>query len=189
MQNELKDMKKISFVSDGWTNVSGNHLINFVADIPGHPAYFLNVSDAKLEKMTGEILLRSQKKKLLRSIVTDNAPNMQVAWRIIERDHPHICCNGCGSHTESLLLKDACEISRVAAVLNKAQELTHFVKDRSSVLEKFKQIQVEMKNYGVIHLQCGLCHISETRFGYHERCLRHVMDNSKELESLTARIK
>ena len=40
------------------------------------------------------------------SFISDNAPVMKSAWRIIEEKYPHISASGCGAHRVNLLVKD-----------------------------------------------------------------------------------
>jgi hypothetical protein len=102
----------VSIVSDGWTNVRNQHLINFLGDF-ATGAIFLaahysssiisssqNISDLLLKRINdvgpSNVIL----------VITNNAANCKGAGKIIERVHPHIFWFGCLVHTLNLLMHD-----------------------------------------------------------------------------------
>ncbi|KAG2840134.1 hypothetical protein PC118_g5990 [Phytophthora cactorum] len=67
-----------------------------------------------IDNMTG--------KPVVVSVTTDNAPVMQSAWKILEREWS-VCCNGYTSHALNLILKEVLKLPWMSVVLTKAVKL------------------------------------------------------------------
>ena len=86
----------VSIVSDGWTNIRNQHLIN-VLGASSSGAVFITCHDsssitASAQNIT-DLLLKSIKDVGLSNVVqviTDNAANCKAAGKVTERTHPHI---------------------------------------------------------------------------------------------------
>jgi hypothetical protein len=115
----LANARSYSLVSDGWSNIRNEHLVNFVLIIPGcKPFFYRGISTVGIPQ-TAEAVAAAILKVIEElgvdkcvSVVTDNASNMQGAWKIIEEKYPKIFANGCGAHVMNLLIKDICELDR-----------------------------------------------------------------------------
>ena len=84
-------------MSDGWTNIRGNHIVNFCIKAPDQKAFFytsINISGIiySSSAIAAAILQVIEKigSQKLTSFISDNAPVMKSAWRIIEEKYPHI---------------------------------------------------------------------------------------------------
>ena len=113
----------LALTSDGWTDVSSNRLVNVVVHTP-KPFLFTTI-DATLEEHTGlyiSSLIEEQIEKLgprkIISVVTDNAANMKLAWRLLEEKFPWIIFDGCKAHSVDLAAKDFCKVELVSAFIN-----------------------------------------------------------------------
>lgn len=60
------------------------------------------------------------------SIVTDNAPNMKKAWRLIGQKYPWIVSEGCKAHSVDLVAKDLCETASIGSVVEKCVKIAKF---------------------------------------------------------------
>ena len=102
----------VSIVSDGWTNIRNQHLIN-VLGVSSSGAVFIACHDSSSISATAQniadLLLKSIKDvgpNNVVPVITDNAANCKAAGKIIERTHPHIFWSGCLVHTLNLLMHD-----------------------------------------------------------------------------------
>lgn len=109
----LEGCNDLTLISDGWTNVRGDHIVNFLVKAPGHSAIFFksfNTSgitqntDAIVAAISGIIEELGAGK--FTAVVTDNAPVMRAAWELLEEQYPNISCFGCAAHALNLLIKD-----------------------------------------------------------------------------------
>ena len=113
----ITSCKSYSLVTDGWSNLRNDHLVNYVLLIPNQKPFFLkSISTAgmpqtadRVAKDIIDVIVDLGAKKCV-SVVTDNASNMRGAWNIIEKEYPKIYCNGCGAHVVNLLIKDICSV-------------------------------------------------------------------------------
>jgi hypothetical protein len=93
----LQSSESLTLISDGWTNVRGDHIVNFCISSPDQKPFFyssVNTSGISQDSpgVAKEILnvidfLGPEK---FIAVVTDNAPVMKAAWKLIENRYPHI---------------------------------------------------------------------------------------------------
>ena len=107
----------IKSVSTGEIQLTGHNIANIIKEVITHIG---------VNKVT--------------AVVTDNAANMRAAWDILEAEYSHIFCNGCAAHTFNLLVKDICDTEACSAILEKCRFITHFVKSRTAVMERFRAV-------------------------------------------------
>lgn len=118
LHDVLTNSKNLTLISDGWTNVRSDHIVNFLVKAPGQPSVFyksINTSgiiqdtDAVSEAIC-EVLEEIGAANFV-SFVSDNAPVLKAAHKQIERRYPHITAYGCAAHALNLLIKDILEPS------------------------------------------------------------------------------
>jgi hypothetical protein len=109
--NEWSDVG-VSIVSDGWTSVRNQHLINVIG-VFASGAVFLAAHDSSSISATSQNISELLLKTIdevgpfnVIQVITDNATNCKGAGKIIERMHPHIFWSGCLVHTLNLLMHD-----------------------------------------------------------------------------------
>lgn len=104
--------KKASLITDAWTDISGQSLINYVVICDGN-AYFLEsvyigdqLHDAAY--LRGEVNHVMEKYEFLQAtaLVTDNTTTNQAMWRRLAAEHPKKFFYGCACHAVHLLVKD-----------------------------------------------------------------------------------
>jgi hypothetical protein len=121
----------LALTSDGWTDVSSNRLVNVVVHTP--KPYLFATIDASMEEHTGAYIctLLAEKieklgpKKII-AVVTDNAANMKLAWRLLEEKYPWIIFDGCKAHFVDLAAKDFCKVDDVSAFINDCLKVAKF---------------------------------------------------------------
>ncbi|KAF0744360.1 hypothetical protein Ae201684P_018590 [Aphanomyces euteiches] len=146
----LKSSNFMHLVSDGFSNIRRQHLVNFVAHTPNSDSrpIVVDIKTTRDEAQTAQaiandildVIEKIGFKKVV-SVVTDNAPSMRGARTIIEERHPQIICNGCAAHTLNLLVNDVSKLARFAEPLVQAKAITAFVMQRAQVLDRFRSIQ------------------------------------------------
>jgi Protein of unknown function (DUF 659)/hAT family C-terminal dimerisation region len=141
-----------SLVTDGWSNLRNEHIVNFVVLVPGHkPFFYKAVSTVGIAQTSQEIarvilgVVEELGISKCVAVVSDNAANMRGAWDLIEDAHPHIFANGCAAHVMNLLVKDICDLSGYSELLAEVQFLVKFVKDHQHVLARFNEFRQEFK--------------------------------------------
>jgi hypothetical protein len=118
MNQVIKESSNFTLLSDGWTNVRGDHIVNFCIKAPNKKSIFY-----KSITTTGTIQNAETVAKAILDVieeigaskfcaaVTDNMNTMKAAWKIISDKYPHISAYGCSAHVLNLLIKDLKEDS------------------------------------------------------------------------------
>lgn len=109
----LEENEDLALVTDGWTNVNGHHIVNFVVKAPSQHSVFYKSIDTTgviqdgggIAAEIGKVIVELGKGKF-KSLVTDNANVMKASWREVEAAYPQISTAGCAAHTLNLLIKD-----------------------------------------------------------------------------------
>jgi hypothetical protein len=182
----------LDIVSDGWSNIRNEHLINFVVTFPDNskPLFIKSIHVGEERQFSVNIAKYLETEVLaiglekVSGIVTDNAPNMKGAWRILEDKYPGLICNGCAAHTLNLLVKNICKLPRFSPTLTKCKEITTFIRDRTALIERFRKIQSDLKQEGLIEHSRNLEYVVETQWYTHQRCVSRVLGNKMVLEQL-----
>ena len=107
----IKKADCIAIISDGWSNVCGQGIINYIISTTLPVSY--NSTGTRDYRHTGlnianELtpVINDLGLKKVFALVTDNAVNMKAAWSKVEESYPHITPFGCAAHALNLLLKD-----------------------------------------------------------------------------------
>lgn len=116
LEETLKDSKDLVLFTDGWTNCRGDHIVNFLVKAPSQPSVFYTSvtttgiiqNGNAVAAAIGEVVEKLGPEKFS-SLVSDNAPVMKAAWKILEEKYPNISAFGCAAHVLNLLVKDILE--------------------------------------------------------------------------------
>ena len=128
----MKNVEKICLVTDGWSNIRGDSIINFVFTTP-RPIFHKSINatrDSHTGKFIGEELCKVISEigpDRFAAIVTDNAANMKSAWKFVQGEYSHIFCVGCIAHGVHLLSKDI--ITKIPSIKNlcsKCEKIVNF---------------------------------------------------------------
>ncbi|XP_033988379.1 uncharacterized protein LOC117484064 [Trematomus bernacchii] len=125
----------ISVISDGWSNIRGQGIINYIVTTP-QPVFYKSV-DTKDNRHTGQyiadelkVIINDLGPEKVFALVTDNAANMKVAWAHVEETYPHITTIGCAAHTLNLLLKDIMALKTMDTLYKRAKQIVKYVKGK-----------------------------------------------------------
>ncbi|KAE9020744.1 hypothetical protein PR002_g12446 [Phytophthora rubi] len=117
----LRDEPTLGVVSDGWSSVSKEKVVNYIVVSPlMRPQLWCTrrtgVTEPTSEYVAEEIGSVIDEINLAAGIVvevsvtTDNAPVMQKAWDILERER-QLACNVCSSYALNLILEEVLSLS------------------------------------------------------------------------------
>ncbi|XP_024164304.1 uncharacterized protein LOC112171337 [Rosa chinensis] len=169
----------VSIVSDGWSNVKREPLINIIA-ANSRGAMFLYAQDFSGIPKTGDVIaafmltaIEDVGSSNVLQIVTDNAANCEYAGREIEKIHKHIFWSPCVVHTLNLIFKDlAKEFEWFEEIYNIGKAIVKFFLNHSHALATFRsQSKLE------------LLKVAKTRFASHYILLRRLIDCKEALAS------
>ena len=76
------------------------------------------------------------------SFISDNAPVMKSAWRIIEEKYPHISACGYGAHGVNLLVKGIVSTTEATKTVKDAEKIIKYVKNHHIVKAKFDERRI-----------------------------------------------
>ena len=130
-----------TIMSDGWTDTSRRHLINFLANsLAG--TFFLGSVDASSEVADAQMLADLLEKQIDKvgkeyvvQIVTDNGANFKAAGRILMERIPHLFWTPCAAHCLNLMMQDIGQIKEFNTTINMAKKLSRFLYKHGRLLE------------------------------------------------------
>lgn len=112
----------LGLMCDGWSNRRNQSIMNYIIITPS-PVFFKSVPTGVqshtgqfVAKEIGDVINYVGPSKFV-GVVTDNASNMQAAWRILEEEFPYLCCYGCAAHGLQLLMNDLAKTNTVSDVV------------------------------------------------------------------------
>ncbi|KAL3834370.1 hypothetical protein ACJIZ3_009106 [Penstemon smallii] len=164
----------VSIVSDGWSNIKNQPIINVVA-ISGGRAMFLNGIDCSGDEKSGvfisEILFKAIENVGVYNVVqilTDNASACKLAGDIVMEKYPHIFWSGCMAHSLSLLMKDIAtshdpNLKFIMKLYGKVKDIVKYVRTHSMVLYIFRKFSA-----------LEVIQVKKTRFGHHYVVLERI---------------
>lgn len=142
----LDSSLNLTLFSDGWTNVRGDHLVNFCIKAPEQkPIFYRSVNTSgkaqNAVSIAEEIMnvideLGSEK---FCCIITDNAPVMKLSWKIIEAKYSSIAAYGCAAHGLNLLVKDILDTPENVKLMKNAEKIIKFVTNHHMVKSKYEE--------------------------------------------------
>jgi hypothetical protein len=166
----------ICITTDGWSNINGQHLVNFIALTPA-PVFLGSINTTGISQ-TGEQIATDIMKTIkqlgtskVTSVVTDNCPSMRKAWKIVGDAFKGIFCNGCAAHCLNLLSLDILNLDDNMDVMKKGIRICEFVRHSSFVLNKFRTFQEISDVNGELVLPV------KTRWSSNHQCLKRVLHN------------
>ena len=126
--------RQITLVSDGWTNVRTESVINYVA-VTRKNAIFLKSEVPGSKRPTGDMIVDGLKKAVeevgrdkVVAVVTDNVANMKSSWAEVGKAFPEVLTAGCASHTVKLAVDDVFEITAIGGLYQQIKDLTKYFK-------------------------------------------------------------
>lgn len=173
----------LSLQSDGWTNIRGEGIINFMICTP-KPVFYKSVS-TDTNRHTSEYIADQMLSVIdelgadkFLAVVSDNAANMKGSWKIIQQKYTHIFCYGCVAHGLNLLIGDICKLQSLGAIIDQAKDVAVYVRRHQVVSALLTQYQLSQKGV-TTRLQLPVV----TRWGSNVACLRSLFDSKAALQS------
>jgi hypothetical protein len=190
----LATEENLTLVSDGWSNIRHDHIVNFVIVKQyangTSDSYFFSSKCTNGTEQTAENVFKDMDQVIqqigpdkLCAVVTDNCRVMQAVWDKIEDKYPQIFANGCAAHVLNLLIKDIFETRDYMDVLDKAKFLSKFIRNHMVILDKFRRIQEANKHSGVLNCIKALELPIETRWYSSHGCVRSVLLNRPAIQT------
>lgn len=151
----LVESQNLTLISDGWTNIRGDHIINFCVKAPGQTPFFYSSIDtsgihqnaAAVAAKICSVIEEIGPEKFV-AVITDNAPVMKSAWEIIVARFPKITAHGCAAHALNLLIKDILDNVEDVEIMKDAEKIIKFVSNHHIVKALF---EVKRKAFNVPH--------------------------------------
>ncbi|KAM0895676.1 hypothetical protein ACQ4PT_023688 [Festuca glaucescens] len=162
----------VSIVSDGWTNMKNQPLINVMAS-NSCGSMFLYAEDFSGQEKTGEAIAEFLLQAIedigpanVLQVVTDNASNCKVAGREIQKVHKHIFWSPCVVHTLNLIFKDfANQFAWMVDTYQTGKVIVKFFRNHQHFQALFRK-----------NSDLDLLKVSKTRFASHYILLKRLMD-------------
>ncbi|XP_065684855.1 uncharacterized protein LOC136096995 [Hydra vulgaris] len=145
----LNSETNLTLMSDGWTNIRGDHIVNFCIKAPKQkPFFYTSINTSGIIQNSSAVAaailqviekIGSQK---FTSFISDNAPVMKSAWSIIEEKYPHISASGCGARGVNLLVKDIVSTIEATKTVKDAEKIIKYLKNHHIVKAKFDERRI-----------------------------------------------
>ncbi|KAM0857105.1 hypothetical protein ACQ4PT_048695 [Festuca glaucescens] len=135
-----------SLMSDGWTDMSVRHLINFLVNSP-EGTFFLGTANVSAEsvdanlvaKLLGEQIEAIGPKNVVQ-VVSDNGSNYKAAGRILMERYPTMYWTPCAAHCLDLMLEDIGKIKEFSDCIAKAKRTTRFIYAHTQILDLMRSL-------------------------------------------------
>lgn len=185
----LQRQKRLTLVTDGWSNVNRESIINYVLSSPTMRPMMWSSGATGTEAHTGEYMASEISRVIteaeavagvgkVTAVVSDNAANMKKAGKLVELKHPGVVFSGCAAHAVNLLLKDIFKIDFFASTLKKAVKIVKFVRARHLLLGRIRAERGQVKKC----VKAGeLSTPVSTRWYAQEKCIKSVVRNKVPL--------
>lgn len=148
----LAGSSNLILCSDGWTNVRGDHLVNFcIKTNLAQPIFFKAVNTSAFVQNSNNVasciitVLEEIGPEKFAAIITDNAPVMKAAWKMVEDKFPHIIAQGCAAHAMNLVVKDILDVRAHKKIMDEAKVIVKFVNNHHLICAKFDIIRKQEK--------------------------------------------
>lgn len=122
-----------TLMSDGWTDMRGRHLINFLVNSP-EGTYFLESVDASSEVHSATMLAELLQEKIediekdnVVQVVTDNGTNYKAAGKILMDRIPTLFWSPCAAHCLDLMLEEIGNLKAFKKPIACARRVTTFI--------------------------------------------------------------
>jgi hypothetical protein len=134
-----------TIMSDGWTDTSHHHLINFLANSPAG-TFFLGSVDTSSEIANASMLADLLEKQIEKvgkeyvvQIVTDNGSNYKAAGRILMERIPTLFWTPCAAHCLDLMMEDIGKIPEFSSCINSAKKVSRFIYKHGRILDLMRE--------------------------------------------------
>lgn len=113
----------------------------------------------------------------LSAIITDNAPVMKKAWRILKKKYPNVIFLGCIAHNINLIINDITKLDWIKKIMNDSKKIVKYFKSHNIATGILKRYQ-KRDNTPTTSLKLPC----KTRWGSSATCLESLIRNQLALE-------
>ncbi|KAL4556044.1 hypothetical protein LXL04_038682 [Taraxacum kok-saghyz] len=161
----------VSIVSDGWSNVKSEPLINVIAQNSRGATFMYAEAFSGIEK-TGVAIAKFLREAIedigpssVLQVVTDNAANCKAAGREIEKVYKHIFWSPCCVHSLNLIFKDmAKKFEWLSETYKRGKGIVKFFLNHTHALAFFRDTKLQLLN------------VAQTRFASHYILLKRLTE-------------
>jgi len=178
--------KRLTLISDGWTNIRGESIINYILVTPMGEAFFQSSEPAGQNSHTGEFLATRLVKVIedvvpmhINAICSDSAANMQNAVARVRAKYSAIFGVNCTSHQLNLVIKDILATPELAALMQNAVALSKWFRNPHVPLEHLKAQQIN-----ICQKEIALSLPVKTRWQSNLDCVTALLKSQKAFESV-----
>uniref|UniRef100_A0A915JUS9 DUF659 domain-containing protein n=1 Tax=Romanomermis culicivorax TaxID=13658 RepID=A0A915JUS9_ROMCU len=145
----LSSVNAVCLITDAWTNISGESVVNYIAASP-KKTFFIESVVTGDQSHTDDYIAKDIARVIdsiacdVVGVVTDNTNANKAAWKILEQKYPDKFFQGCASHALHLLVKDIFSDSKSKPKNFPFDYLTDFA-------DKCKDIVVFFKNHHALN--------------------------------------
>ena len=143
----LQNAEDLTPLSDGWTDDSGNTVVNYVLSFRNE-AFFYSSENFGTRQHTSANIAQGLIKVIERirphrisTVCTDNAPAMRRSWLDMKEKYKHIICLGCGARVTNLLTRDIFNLPRFKQVTKDAEKISSWWRNHLGAASIFKEAQ------------------------------------------------
>ncbi|CAG8794482.1 12809_t:CDS:1, partial [Gigaspora rosea] len=180
----LNETQFLCLVTDSWSNIRKDSLINFMITT-SKPLFYKSVH-TKEDQHTAQNIAEGIDKVIQElgvdkfvAVITDNAPNMKAAWHILKNKYPTKVFLECWAHGINLWIKDILKLDWPKNVLETSKEIINYFRNHNIPLAALRRLQIE--KYGHI---ISLVQTVDTRWGSAFYCMDHLLQTKNAIRSL-----
>lgn len=174
----------VCITSDGWSNINKLSIINYMITTPN--PFFYKATSMNEERHTAENIANGIDNIIdeigtskVAAVITDNAPNMKAAWKILQRKYPQKIFLGCWAHAIHLWIKDILNLSWADNIIQDGKNIINYFRNHQIILAILRKIQKEKYNKCISLLLPG-----ETRWGSHFYSLNNLLSTKSAIQSI-----
>ncbi|CCE30254.1 uncharacterized protein CPUR_04102 [Claviceps purpurea 20.1] len=137
---------RLTLVTDGWINVRGESIINYMLVTPEGGAHFHSSETAGVNSHTGEFLAQRMMNVIekvgvrhINAICCDSAANQQKEVQLVQEKLTRVFDIECISHQLNLVIKDILKLSPFAETMQCAVSLAKWFRNHHIVLKHLNE--------------------------------------------------
>lgn len=169
----------VTIMSDGWTDIKGRSLINFLVNNP-EGTVFLKCVDASNEVKDADLLFKLLDEVVeevgeehVVQVVTDNASNYKKAGEMLMEKRPHLYWAPCSAHCLDLILEALYQLPQLSRAVMKAKKIANYIYNHGYVLALMRSLTKR-----------ELVRPAVTRFATANLTLESLLKSRQELEEM-----
>ncbi|CAG8722094.1 39957_t:CDS:2 [Gigaspora margarita] len=140
----LNETQFLYLVTDGWSNIRKDSIINFMITTP-KPLFYKSVH-TKEDQYTAQNIAEGIDKVMQElginkfvAVITDNTPNMKAAWHILKNQYLTKVFLECWAHGINLWIKDILKLDWPKNVLETSKEIINYFRNHNIPLAALQE--------------------------------------------------